>query len=166
MPLHVLYEGLPPLPLCRPLQQAHLYTSIVMARQPVEIVSGGGQQNFAVGLRIKAVLEHTQAKIKALHLFHAGAVALIQAHQHLEHIKVDAQLTDRGARTLALETQQQTGGQVLNEPRLGREIVDLEVKPLHGEKAVAANGAVIHLPQLQCQTLPEKLRPLQPLPFG
>lgn len=122
------------MPLCRPLQQAHLYTSIVMARQPVEIVSGGGQQNFAVGLRIKAVLEHTQAKIKALHLFHAGAVALIQAHQHLEHIKVDAQLTDRGARTLALETQQQTGGQVLNEPRLGREVLDLQVKPLHGGK--------------------------------
>ena len=51
----------------------------------------------------------------------------------------------------ALVLQQQTGRQVFNEARLGRKVLYLQPKALHGEEPVATNRTVFDLPQLQGQ---------------
>ncbi|MFN9726851.1 hypothetical protein [Acidovorax sp.] len=101
--------------------------------------------------------------VRPIYVSHPGVEVIGQDVLGLSDLISDGRLQLRvGTCALALVLQQQTGRQVLNEASLGRKVLYLQPKALHGEESVAPNRTVFDLPQLQGQAGSKALRALQP----
>src|ERR1035441_9901523 len=74
------------------LGKAHGQLAARVAGDRIELVAGGGEQDFLVGSRAEDILEDGERQVVTLDLVHGRPITVVEAVQHFKDIEIDGEL--------------------------------------------------------------------------